>query len=324
MPLALRFSCVVALLAISRVVAAREVPVRFDLSAAPCVDAAAFSRALAQRQPALVQVGTGEELVVSIAVAGVAPDLRGRVVFTERAGTVQTRELAAATCDELSGALVLVTALAYDSWREENVGAASPAAPPTIPIAGDASFPPPSQPLDRSANARLDLGIFGSLRAFGTPTLAPGIVVRASLFRPQARAATWFRRELSLSGHVAFLRSGDPRASAVLALASLEACPLGLAAGIVDVATCAGVSAGVFSATAEDVVRPSPRTRPWVEPTLGARLRLDLGSTIALGAFVGAAAPIVRDELVVEPHGTAFAASPVNVVGHGGVVATIW
>lgn len=290
---------------------------------AGCGDVDEYWRAVGARAPQIARAGP-------FAVARrVRIDIRA--VGARSVGTIvvhgqPARTIAADTCTEVIDGLALVTVLIVDP-SALTVSAASPAAASATPPSAPAAVPPPvtapsppsssvtpavapttsphpivdSGPAPTSAGgATSGLRVGGGL---GVGLMSTGVhpVFRPSIMLELARERVG---SLRLSGALSEpMTTGDgsrTTASFRWTTARLDGCAFGFGDDVV-VRPCLGFELGTVRANGAGVESARAETRSWMAAHLLARAELRLGSAFLLDLEAGAAAPIVRDEFVIEP-----------------------
>jgi len=246
----------------------------------------------------------------------------------------ETRRLRAASCAELVEGLSLVAALAFDPAAKapapppEAPAEAEPApdGPSTSPGADPAPSPlgslvgapvrdaAPSVPpaVSPSAPGRWHGSVAASVggRAPGDP----GPAIAWGGFVELAREGGLVSPSFRLGGaHSRVSTIAQPSLGAAAAASSVgadlawtvvraSACPLRFAiARGVAMRPCVEVDSGVLAASATGVARGATQTLPWVAPGLAARAVFTPSPRFFFELQAALVAPVVRDELVVEP-----------------------
>ena len=283
----LRASIVVALMAWPLVAIADPEPIRIEYSAAPgCPSAADVVARLRER--ASIRRVDADARVFAFAIAPDGAAYRGELAVRD-AGDVTSREVTAASCDEVVHALVVVAALAI----EERVAARR-----AEPV------------LEHPARWQLAFGTGFARYAGVTPSARLGIPVHLEVGRGnQALRATF---DVTARDDVAM-------ASFQWLAGRLEACPYVWRIGRFTAAPCAGLQAGVLRAEGTVAFEAMSRTRPWLAPELVGRVGVTLGRFhVELEGLV--AAPLVRDRYYIAP-ATTIHQVPAAAFGLGSNVA---
>ncbi|WP_437878103.1 hypothetical protein [Sorangium sp. So ce513] len=243
-----------------------------------------------------------------------------------------SRDLHGETCAELASAAALIIALALDPEAaarapmgsapgtgpeaDTDAGALPDAGPGALPDeaaepdAGAAGTPPAASsptPPDAGRPAAVGaphgapLDLRGTLRAFGVldasalPAVAPGAGVAAGALLGAVRAeasGTYFGTQKALvpatsMGGDVWLASGGLRLCYASRHKDLEVGP------------CAGLEAGVMSATGFGVTSPGSNRALWLAPQLGALATYALSDRVRVPLAVDVLFPVVRDEFVL-------------------------
>ncbi|WP_438019786.1 hypothetical protein WMF18_12285 [Sorangium sp. So ce315] len=247
-----------------------------------------------------------------------------------------SRDLHGETCAELASAAALIIALALDpeAAARAPMGAAPGAGPGAdagagaLPDAGPGAGPgplpdEPAEPDARAAGAppaassppppdagrpagagppheaRLDLR--GTLRAFGVldasalPAVAPGAGLAAGALLGAVRA--------EVSGAYFGAQKGLVPATSMggdvwLASGALHLCYASRHKDL-EIGPCAGLEAGVMSATGFGVTSPGSNRALWLAPQLGALATYALSDQVRVPLAVEVLFPVVRDEFVL-------------------------
>ena len=190
-------------------------------------------------------------------------------------GEPTTREVSAATCDEVVGALVVVAALAIEEQTPTRVERAVPSSPIRWRFAAGA----------------------GVARYAGvTPSARIGVPIYiATAHGHQALRATF---DLTTTDDV-------PMASFQWLAGRIEACPYVWRFGRFAAAPCAGVQLGALRGKGTVAFEAMSQTRPWVAPEAVGRIGIRL-SGIDLELEGAIAAPLVRDRYYIAPSTTIY------------------
>lgn len=268
-----------ALVVVARVAAADPEPIRLAYDAPAGCPAEADVVARLADHASMRRVSAGAAREFSLAIAHDEAGFRGVLAVHDGAAPAATRDVAAASCDEVVSALVLVAALAI----EERAPSVVEPAPPPEPRHAATETP-----------WRLAVGA-GVARYSGmTPSALFGvpIYVAASHGRQQLRATF------------------DTTASDDVAMASfrwtagrIEGCPIAWQLGAFSAAPCAGVQLGALRGSGATAMGATTGTRPWIAPELVGRLAVRFGRA-ALELEGTAAAPLVRDRYYLAPSTT--------------------
>ncbi|WP_437784388.1 hypothetical protein [Sorangium sp. So ce1097] len=299
-----------------------------------CADGGRVLAEIEQRlgRPAAAQGGPrlGARAEVSQNARG-SWDLRLTTTLGE---ATSSRDLHGETCAELASAAALIIALALDpeaaarapmgaapgagpgadagagALPDAGPGAPDGAAAPDARAAGAppaASSPPPpdagrpAAPAGVGAPREARLALRGALRAFGVldasalPAVAPGAGLAAGALLGAVRAevsGAYFGAQKALvpatpMGGDVWLASGALRLCYASRHKDLEIGP------------CAGLEAGVMSATGFGVTSPGSNRALWLAPQLGALATYALSDKLRVPLAVEVLFPVVRDEFVL-------------------------
>jgi hypothetical protein len=293
-----------------------------------CPEANDFFTQVKARTTRARQAEPGERarsFVVAIRRAGAR--FRGRLDVRDPGGERSTRELAADGCDELVTALALIAALAIDpDALVPTPPAPAPAPTPAPPPAPSPPAPTPGRHVTSVASAALvapalpalvaveparaepPLRLAAGVVASWTGAIAPSLSESAAVF---VEASSPARGAVAPTLRVSLLRAepgpfvlGRGTASFSWLAGRLDACAIRLAADPVDLAPCAGLTAGVLGVRGRLGSAVRDEARPWVSAELLFRARVRLDETVRLEATGGASLPFVRDSFIFQPAGT--------------------
>lgn len=320
----------------ARAQAASAVPVALSVTApSDCVTEATFWTALARQTDRLVRATSNRTATkIEVMVERFHGDAIGELRIVRAGEASELRRVTAASCDEVEAGLSLVAALAFDPTAKRanstDASAASsqvstvtptpiesghtttsqpPASKPREAIGhSDATVTPMMPPLDhRESHLRerrswtFAAGAMGGGVGVGDPgaTFTFGAFAEVAHARPSA---------MSPSLRIGVVRAatstdGAPvRADLGWTLGRVSVCPVR-----VDVSRgltarpCIGAEAGIFTASTRQLVSHRDRSRPWVAPRLSAQLAWTPLAPFFLEIEGAVAAPLVRDEIVVDP-----------------------
>lgn len=232
-----------------------------------------------------------------------------------------TRALHAASCAELTEALALAIVVAIGADPEPSLPAGPAPTPPDPPALPEAE---PVAPTDKpTAAPTTGPAWFGAAwMVADTGTLpAPGLGVALGV------GLSWPDVQLRVVGTVlpereGFLQLADaspPGASIGLLAGSVAACvPFAVKSSALGLSACAGWELGQLSGSGTHISTPFHQRRFWSAPRFDVAGRWALSETaLALEMLVTAAAPLTRDDFVVEGLGSVH--RPANVVGRLGL-----
>lgn len=240
------------------------------------------------------------------------------------------REVTAATCGEVVEAMALMTVLALDpeaitsppvpapSSASPPVSASSP--PPVAPASASSAPPivvppPPKHPAPAPDPYAITLVLGAQVVASGAgPTFGVPLAIEVSRAGPSARLTLTHAR----SGLVRNERG--PAARFAWSTARLDGCPLAWGSHLL-LRACAGFAVGALSGTPEDVANPRAEWRPWLAVHLVARAEWRFSQYFGLELEGAAAAPLLREEFVVDPD--YFLYRPPAVLASGQLAVTM-
>jgi hypothetical protein len=215
-------------------------------------------------------------------------------------GTESVRRILAPSCEQASDALALVMVLALDP-------AALSASPPPPPPPPESRPPPPAPPPPPAAPpipaARTGWGVEAGVRAIRgpAPRAMPAAAVAARVTRD--RPGLWSPALVLSVLHAASGDLGEPGGTAAFTLdgATLDACPLRVAASIFEARPCASLLAARLAAAGSNTYAPASARRPVV--ATGAALLLGAAVTTHLdvAARLEADASWIRDTFAFSP-----------------------
>jgi hypothetical protein len=301
-----------------------------------CASDASFWRATS-RKTARLRAADASAAEASLEVS-IRPDERGvsgELRIVRGGATSAMRRVRGPSCDEVTQALSLVAALAFDpAARPDAPGeptdanaASSTSSPPTsstppVPEASPVLPVTPATPSEdrpsalapraNGSPARWRCG--GGAHAGAIGLASPGAVLAYGAFldlesdragfSPSVRAGAVRAGGAASSGGV------DAELTWTLARASLCPVRIDLASGLA-LRPCAGVDAGWMNAHALQLARAQDRSRPWVAPTATARFAWAPHRVVFVELEAGVAIPLVRDEVAVDPSVTLYRAPSV-------------
>jgi hypothetical protein len=282
---------------------------------APCtsVDELAFrvSRALGQPM-AHVQ---GPAFVVQVRQDAHSFHARLEISAANAGAASGLRQLDATSCEELTDAVALAIALALGSSAAANAEdpAAAPPAPPAKPgPPSDASATVPASPVSPTRlHAALGAALIADTGSLPSAGFGAEIGARlgGSLLELHARGLFLPAREASIDAS----DPSSPGAKLSLLAGALLGC-VPLSHGVVDLAACAGAELGQLTGRGTHVATPHERHSLWSAARLDLTARKPLPNLpLALELGFSAAAPLLRDDFILEDIGTVH--RPANVVG---------
>jgi hypothetical protein len=234
-----------------------------------------------------------------------------------RAGQRGQRTLHAASCEELSEALVIAIVVAIGDAQT-----AEPAAPPGAAADSDAASeppgsvepPPPATPRPTIVGSAWVIGDTGTLPAPGVGA-ALGVAVGWPRLQLRAMGTLLPEREGSVNHAV----PGSPGASIGLLAGSALACiPVARPLPSLGVSACAGWELGQLSGSGTHISSPYHQRTLWSAALLEFGARWSVPSTaLSLELLLTAVAPFTRDEFILQELGTVY--RPASVLGRVGL-----
>jgi hypothetical protein len=237
---------------------------------------------------------------LGVTIARVPGGATGTLTVETADGTTSEREVTAASCEQVVGALALVTALAIDP-QASTAPVLRPRPPVAVPSAPKEPIPPaPSPPVAR-VRWSFQMGVSGE----ALTALAPAIAYWVRPYVELARGDLALR--LSAGWARATARQPDGAAALTLVAGRIEACPvrldLGASLGFVP---CAALDAGQETATGVDVTPSAEVHRPWLTGGVSARLAFLALSPMSLEVGGELFAPLLRDRFYVDTDTTLY------------------
>jgi hypothetical protein len=282
-------------LAASRIAAAETAePVTLTYTApAGCPSQADLESAVRTRTP-LVQFVPAGHRTFAIAIEQRGDEFVGTLAVAD--DPASARELSAHRCDDLTGALALITALAIDPTAGEARATRGPAVAPKQPWEGD---------LDAVAGVAFGVGA-DAMPAFA---IEGRVEPRPDLALALATIVGYDRTTLDM---------GAARFVWMVARPSVCWRPL---RGTLELDGCGHVEAGAMRASGEDVVLGQSITRAWVAAGVHVDARWRLGPMVYVQLELSASAPFQRDRFLFQPATTIYETPAVTGwVGAGGGV----
>jgi hypothetical protein len=237
----------------------------------------------------------------------------GRLGVRAADGSASDREVEGDTCDDVVAALAVVTALAIDAQaaavpaveaplRQEPPTPAAPsalasasAAAAVPPPGGGARVRPPAIPED--AAARLTLGaqlLYGDLMgppSFGARVFAEPPIDATDLGVGPLRIDA----DLEVSSD---LPAAGGSASLLRAALAVDGCLLGVAVGVLRLASCVRIEGGLLEANSKGTSPARSARRGWLALALPVRGRMPLWGPLVLDAEFGPRMPLLRDGIL--------------------------
>lgn len=293
---------------------------RLEVQAAPtCATRDGLAARVAARSPRirLVDEGTSVTALRAEIAAGPNDTAIGQLTIVDANGRRSSRRLSAPSCAEATDAIALIIVIALDPSyvpsavaESETPPMGTPArssggskvdrppgsdAPSTSGLSLDPETPPVARVPSRPARRRLGVGAGAELISGPAPRVMPGVAVRA--FAALDRASLWSPALRLTAAHAWQGGIDEPGGTAAFSLdtLSLDACPIGLTATVVELRLCATGTAGRLSATGSNTYSPTSQERPFVGVGGSALLEVAIGSLFELSASFGAGDALIRD-----------------------------
>jgi hypothetical protein len=230
------------------------------------------------------------------------------------AGSPAVRRLSAPSCEQLTDALALLIALAFDPDTTAEPAAPPPNAPPTPPPAERvpppprpvpppvASAAPPPAPRPVPAGRLRVSAAAGAQVLFGpAPHVMPGPTLDLTV--GWDRPSVW-SLAVRLSAALAWsgtLSETGGMADFSLDTLALDACPLRLAPWKLEARACANGTVGRLVATGSQTYQGQSVERPFAAAGGAALLTLPLGHALEISARASAGASWIRDSFAFAP-----------------------
>ena len=320
--------------------------VKLDWDAAPgCPTQKTFVDGVHARSPAVrIAPDSPRTLFVRIARqpnADARSAFGGKIELRESDGATTQRSVSGASCDEVVGALALVTALALDPMAghegatetHEDGGGAHAANTPTSTAAASSSTPPTTAKTATTTTSKREDGEEGKpvekrawsfeagVDAEALVGITPDAILGMPVFFGVRRALS---ERIGLGGGIRFERAGQAASVAdfTWTAGAVDGCVV-IRAGRARFDGCARAHVGAIDAHG-DVVPERSASRPWIDGGLALALRLRIAGPLFAEAQGYAGLVFVRDRFYIEPDTTVF--QPPLVTGHvgGGLGFEIW
>jgi hypothetical protein len=329
--LARAFLVLSALLVLCRVAAADPESVHIEYGGASgCPDAAAFLRSL-QARTTRFRLSTPDDqarrFLVRVTVVG--SSFAGRLEIRSPDGGTAIRSVDGATCDEVSNALALMTALAIDpkaltgspkaavkSSGDPTQKAADQAGSQRLPSVATTVVAPPPSP-NASQPWRWSAGVLGHMTFGVSPSLGYG----GELF---VEAEAPVSSKLGPAARVGiFLNQSDVETSTGAAarfqwaLATVEGCPVRLAllGQRFSVHPCLALRLGALHGEGRRISQPKQTVRFWADGGPVIRLRLAVTARLILEVQGALLVPLYRPTFEITDMGARTTAYSVPRIG---------
>jgi hypothetical protein len=319
---------------------------------ASCPDESAFLAAVRARTARFQRVerDATRTFIVVVSRGDDRGTVRGRLDVIDASGARTTREFTGDTCENVLGALALISALAIDP-NASTAPVPSAAAPPTVPGSSPTSVPPseppsapPSEPRSERPSAPpiltlpsapppareavaptprralswwLDVGVGITVTGAVAPEPLVGAMLFAeagmashALFAPSVRVGTAFSPDASF---------GVPNVGAATfrwTAGFVEACPVRWLAGALSFTPCARADAGGLHGQGSGIAHSTSDTRLWIDIAAMARGRWAPSRAVFIEFEAGALVPLTRDRFhFAAPDVTIHEAPAVGAMG---------
>jgi hypothetical protein len=321
-----------------RAQAAGAIPVAVNVTApTDCVTEATFWTALGRQTDRLIRATSNRSATkIEVMIERSHGDAIGELRIVRAGEASELRRVRAASCDEVEAGLSLVAALAFDPTAKRARSTDGSATSSQVSTAMPTPTPIESGPTTTSeqpaweahaATAPSDMTVTQTtpplddgephLRARRSWTFAagamggavgvgePGATFTFGAFAEVARARP---SAVSPSLRIGVVRAatstdGAPvRADLGWTLGRVSVCPVRVdLSRRLTARPCIGAEAGILTASTRQLVSHRDRSRPWVAPRLSAQLAWIPLAPFFLEIEGAVAAPLVRDEIVVDP-----------------------
>jgi hypothetical protein len=289
-----------------------------------CASDASVWRATSRRTDRLVATTDESAVLLEFVVRPDRTGANGELSIVRDGKRGAPRKVHGASCDEVTQALSLMAALAFDPAARIEVPEDPPseAVPPPSTSAPAPQPPPPVPDRTASPNApptrwRFGGGVYGGPLALNAPRVEVAYGAFVALERQGTVIASSFRAGvMRAAGHVT---ASGIDADLGWTLARVSLCPVHVGiASTLSFRPCAGADAGTMSAHAQRLAHTTDRTRAWVAPTAAARLTWMPASIAFVEVGAELAVPLVRDALAVDPSVSLYRAPMLVPSGQAG------
>jgi hypothetical protein len=302
-------------------VAAQPPALQLQVDASPdCTTREELMSRVTARTSRITFAGPGEavdRISVRVVVTTGTRAVWGDLTITEPGSSPAVRRLSAPSCEQLTDAVALVIALAFDPGAAATPSE-SAAPPPAIETPPEAARPPPPAPPapppiaapvaargpEPARPGHLRLGAAaGAQVLFGpAPHPMPGVTVdvtlgwdRPSVWSPAARLSAG----LAWSG--ALHETGGDAAFSLDTL-TLDACPMRLSPGKLEVLACATGTLGRLGAAGSQTFDQASAVRPFAAAGGAAVVTLRVGQALEVAVRGSAGASWIRDAFAFAPN----------------------
>jgi len=282
---------------------AAPVGVRLEVDASPSCTTPEELMARVRARSDRIQLQEAGRTVVRVSLTPL-PGLRtisGTLALEQPDGRTTERRILAPSCEQATDALALVLVLALDPAAVSGAPPPTPPRPTTPPPPAVIAAPPGGPPPPPRPRTGWGLEAGGWLAAGPAPRPLPGVWLGGLVARE--RPGAW---SPALAVSLLHAGSGDlaepgGRASFTLNAAVLDACPVRLAASIVEARPCASLLLGRLAAAGSDTYAPASAERSFGAAGLSLRLAVALPHHLQVGGRVEAEAPWRRDAFAFSP-----------------------
>jgi hypothetical protein len=317
-----------ALLAPGRIAWAEPESVRIDYTApAGCPDATAFMRSLRERTTRFREARPDEQArEFLVRVRAVASSFSGRLEIHSPDGRTAIRKVDATVCDEVTGALALITALTIDpDARIASAKGASRSQAEPAPDAADRPVPTPSGATVATLPAALapepsqpwrwSAGLLGHTTFWLSPNLGYGGQLFVEAEAPSSsRVGPAARLGIFLNQSDVELPTGTA-ARFQWALMQVEGCPVRFGGSGLAIHPCLAFHLGVIHGEARRISQPRQTVSLWADAGPLLRLRMAATARLLVEAQAGLMFPLHRPTFDILDMGSATTAYSVPRVG---------
>jgi hypothetical protein len=320
-----------AMLGLGRIASAEPESVRIDYAAPPgCPDAAAFMRSLRERTTRFHEARPDEDArTFLVRVRAVASSFAGRLQIRSPDGRTTIRDVDATICDEVTGALALITALTIDpdalvsgskGENDSRAGASSdPGSPAGRSTSSSATAAVATLPATPAAEPAQPWQWSAGLLAHTTLGLSPALGYGGDLFvEAEAPGSSRLGPAVRLG---VFLNQSDvdlatgAGARFQWALMLVEGCPVRLGWTGFAMHPCLAFRVGVLHGEGRRISKPDQTVSFWSDVGPVLRLRSAVTARLLVEAQAGVSFPLHRPTFDIVDMGSATHAYSVPRAG---------
>jgi hypothetical protein len=256
--------------------------------------------------------GGSPAVAVRVAITATPRAVLGDLTITQAGSPAAARRISAPSCEQLTDALALVIALAFDPDTTAASVPGQPATPPVAPRAGENAPPLQAAPAPASAPARpqepppavhrrASAAVGPQVLIGPAPRAMPGLTLdlsagwdRPSVWSPAVRLSAG----LAWSGALS-----EPGGTAGFSMAAitLDACPVRLASRNAELRTCATGTLGRLGAAGSRTFDATTVERPFAATGGALVVTLPVGQRVEITARGSVAASWIRDSFAFAP-----------------------